>query len=109
MRAVSYTHLDVYKRQDRITVLRDGENVAEYRKGEVGISELVTMMMGRDPGAFYPERKNVTVGKEVLRVEGLNRGFQVQAVSFSVRAGEVLGIAGLLGMKVFRMNLLKCR
>ena len=94
---ISHRLEDVLELSDRITVLRDGENVAEYRKGEIGISELVTMMMGRDPGAFYPERKNVTVGKEVLRVEGLNRGFQVQAVSFSVRAGEVLGIAGLLG------------
>lgn len=94
---ISHRMEDVLELSDRITVLRDGENVAEYKKGEVGISQLVTMMMGRDPGAFYPERKGVRIGEEVFRVEGLNRGFRVQNVSFSVRAGEVLGIAGLLG------------
>ena len=94
---ISHGLEDVLELSDRITVLRDGERVAEYGKGSVGISALVTMMMGRDPGAFYPERKGVAIGEEVFRVEGLNRGFKVQNVSFGVRAGEVLGIAGLLG------------
>ena len=94
---ISHRLEDVLELSDRITVLRDGENVAEYKRGEVELKELVAMMMGRSLETFYPERSNVQIGKEVLRVEHLNRGLIVQNMSFSVRAGEVLGIAGLLG------------
>lgn len=94
---ISHRMEDVLELSDRITVLRDGENVAEYKKGEADVSELVKMMMGRDPGAFYPRREHVKIGEEVFRAEGLNRGVRVQDVSFFVRSGEVLGIAGLLG------------
>ena len=94
---ISHRLEDVLELSDRITVLRDGENVAEYRKGEVELSKLVAMMMGRSLETFYPKRHGVQIGEEVLRVEHLNRGLKVQDVSFSVHAGEVLGIAGLLG------------
>lgn len=94
---ISHRLEDVMNLSDEMTVLRDGEVKANFKRGEVGIDQLVAEMIGRSPDTFYPERKGVTIGEEVLRVENLNKGYKVQDVSFNVHKGEVLGIAGLLG------------
>jgi len=57
--------------------------------------DLISMMIGRRLITMFPKR-DCTIGDEVLRVDGLNRGRRVRNVSFAVRAGEVLGIAGLV-------------
>jgi ribose transport system ATP-binding protein len=81
---------------DRISVMRDGELVGERAAAETNVLELVRMMVGRTLGEMYPKRA-VPVGEELLRVEGLRVRSKKSAVSFSVRAGEVVGFAGLLG------------
>jgi len=81
---------------DRVTVLRDGENVGGGPAKEFGRDRLIELMVGRSLEEEFPGRR-VELGDERLRVEGLARGRAVREVSFSVRAGEVLGVAGLVG------------
>ncbi|NQT52928.1 sugar ABC transporter ATP-binding protein [bacterium] len=64
--------------------------------GDVSLDEIVRMMVGRDLSDVQP-RVERTLGAEALRVEGLCRGQAVRDVSFAVREGEVLGLAGLMG------------
>jgi ribose transport system ATP-binding protein len=81
---------------DRITVMRDGQKVDTVNTGDVGIDDIVKMMVGRDITQKYPKVKTKP-GKELLRVEGLVRKGVLENVSFAVHEGEVLGFAGLVG------------
>jgi rhamnose transport system ATP-binding protein len=82
---------------DRITVLRDGETIATRAASEVSRADLIRMMVGRELDAVFPKR-DVPAGDVALEVKGLsNRRTGVHDVSFSVRRGEILGIAGLVG------------
>jgi rhamnose transport system ATP-binding protein len=82
---------------DRVTVLRDGEFVGTRPMGEVSRGELIHMMVGRELAAVYPKRP-VPIGDVVLDVRGLGcREAGVHAVDLSVRAGEIVGLAGLIG------------
>lgn len=81
---------------DRVTVLRDGLRIGTVSIAEATIDKLVEMMVGRQLDEMFP-KVPATIGDEVLRVEGLTKGRQFEDVSFSVRAGEVLGITGLVG------------
>lgn len=81
---------------DRITVLRDGKKIATLPTGQVPTSELVRLMADRDFTEHYPKRP-APMGEEALRVEGLSRRGSLEGVSFSLRRGEILGLAGLMG------------
>jgi ribose transport system ATP-binding protein len=81
---------------DRITVMRDGQKVGTVDTADVGIDDIVRMMVGRDISQKYPKLK-IKTGKELLRVEGLTRKGVIADVSFAVHEGEVLGFAGLVG------------
>jgi ribose transport system ATP-binding protein len=80
----------------RVTVLRDGRLVATHRVGEVTVAHLIRLMANRELTEHFP-KKRVPPGRELLRVEGLTRAGVLRDVSFALRAGEVLGVAGLLG------------
>jgi ribose transport system ATP-binding protein len=81
---------------DRITVLRDGRNVATKPTGELNIDSLVRLMVGRDLSEKYP-KEIIPRGEEILRVENLSRAGVLSDINFTAYAGEVLGIAGLVG------------
>ncbi len=82
---------------DRVTVLRDGETIGTRAASDVTRADLIRMMVGRELAAVFPKR-DVAAGDTALEVRGLtNRGSGVHDVSFSVRRGEILGIAGLVG------------
>src|SRR5690606_19324572 len=81
---------------DRVTVLRDGAHVATRDIGEVDERQLVSLMVGRPIDSLFP-KVEAAIGDTVLQVDGLNRGRQVRDISFSLRKGEILGIAGLVG------------
>jgi rhamnose transport system ATP-binding protein len=82
---------------DRVTVLRDGEAIATKRLEEVDRAELIRMMVGRELGSVFPKRE-ITAGDTVLELRDVSsRAAGVHHVSLSVRAGEILGIAGLVG------------
>lgn len=90
-------HLDeAFVLSDRITVLRDGRHIATQPIGALNMESLIRLMVGRDLSEQFP-KEVAPVGDEALRVEGLTRGARLQDVSFSVRAGEILAIAGLVG------------
>jgi ribose transport system ATP-binding protein len=87
---------EVYRIGRRVTVLRDGANVASRLLSDVTVGELVRLMANRDVSDQFPRRRS-TPGKTLLAVEGLGRHKTLSDISFTLRAGEVVGIAGLLG------------
>ena len=81
---------------DRATIMRDGKNITAVNVADVTIDEIIRYMVGRELKEKFP-KIHVPLGEELLRVEHLNAGKQVKDISFTVRAGEILGIAGLVG------------
>jgi ribose transport system ATP-binding protein len=81
---------------DRLLVLRDGRQVGEGTVADTSRDTLIEMMVGRPLEEEFPPR-SVEVGEERLCVDHLNRGRSVQDISFSVRAGEIVGFSGLVG------------
>src|SRR6185503_6325396 len=86
-----------YRLCDTISVLRDGRHVATRPAAELKESELVQLMIGRAIAEYFPRHVDTTSSEELLRVEGLSSGERFRDVSFSLRAGEVVGLAGLVG------------
>ena len=93
---ISHRMEEIFELCDRITVLRDGSYIGVKNIPETNMNEIVKMMIGREIGEHYPSR-NVKIGKEVLKVKELTRKGTFHDVNFSVRAGEVLGVSGLMG------------
>ncbi|HYK91207.1 MAG TPA: sugar ABC transporter ATP-binding protein [Acidobacteriota bacterium] len=93
---ISHRLEELYEIGDRVTILRDGKNVGTCNIADVARSDLVRMMVNRELSEQFPKQK-VRKGEELLRVEGLNRKGILKDISFSLHAGEVMGIAGLLG------------
>jgi ribose transport system ATP-binding protein len=90
-------HLDeAFEISDRITVLRDGRHIATLPTSSLDMERLITLMVGRDLSEQFP-KESAPLGAEVLRVENLTQGKRLKNISFSLRAGEVLGVAGLVG------------
>ncbi len=87
---------EIFQMCDRVTVLRDGCHVRTDRITQVSEQELVSSMVGREIKDYFIHMAH-DIGGEMLRVEGLSRGKEFQNVSFTVRRGEILGIAGLVG------------
>jgi ribose transport system ATP-binding protein len=87
---------EVYRIGHRVTVLRDGRHIVTKPISDVSPDELVRLMANRDVGNQFP-RQRTPPGAELLRVEHLSRAGVVSDVTFSLHAGEVLGIAGLMG------------
>lgn len=81
---------------DRITVLRDGSKIGEIEKKDASEETLVQMMIGRTFSGLI-KKEHVEIGKELLRVEGLSYPGKYTNVSISVRRGEIVGMAGLVG------------
>lgn len=93
---ISHRMEEIFELCDRITILRDGSYIDTKEIKDITMDDVVQMMIGREIGERFPKRK-VKIGKEVLKVEGLSSGKLFKEVSFSVKAGEVLGVAGLMG------------
>jgi len=87
---------EIFQVADRVMVLRDGEHVGSEEMGAVSQKALIEKMVGRPIESEFPKHAALP-GAERLRVEHLSRGEAVRDVSFSARAGEVLGFAGLAG------------
>jgi ribose transport system ATP-binding protein len=94
---ISHRLHEIFEIGDRVTVLRDGQVVATRPLAGLTIAEIVRMMVGHSINLERMFREDVQVGDEVLRVEGLRRSASAPEVSFSVRRGEIVGVAGLVG------------
>ncbi len=93
---ISHRMEEIFEICDCVTVLRDGQFIGTRRIGETDMNSLIRMMIGREIGERFPAR-NCTVGDTVLEVEDFTRAGAFSGVSFSIRAGEVLGVSGLMG------------
>jgi ABC-type sugar transport system ATPase subunit len=94
---VSHRMPEIFRLCDTVTVLRDGQHVATLPVASLDEASLVQMMIGRRLEGRVPDHVGREPGAERLRVEGLSSPGRFQDVSFSLRAGEVLGLAGLVG------------
>ncbi|MGN6550176.1 MAG: sugar ABC transporter ATP-binding protein [Pararhizobium sp.] len=83
---------------DRMSIFRNGRHVASVAAAECSDEEIVEMMLGERVARTFPERNRLAADAEILlSVEGLSGGARLKDISFALRRGEVLGIAGLEG------------
>ncbi len=94
---ISHRLEEIFRIGDRVTVLRDGSYISTTEVAEITPAELVRQMVGRDVEAYQNEVTDTSGHDEVLRVEALSRKNVLTDISFAVRAGEVVGVAGLVG------------
>jgi ABC-type sugar transport system ATPase subunit len=94
---VSHRMEEIFRLCDTITVLRDGRHVTTRPAGELDEAALVESMIGRPLAEYFPGHLQAEPGEDLLRVEALSSPGRFQDVSFTLRAGEVLGLAGLVG------------
>lgn len=93
---ISHKMDEIFRISDTITVLRDGQWIGTKPAKELDNDMLIKMMVGRELTDIYP-KDPVEIGDVLLEVKNLSRGKKVRDASFSLRKGEVLGIAGLVG------------
>ncbi|NMN71506.1 ribose transport system ATP-binding protein [Rhizobium sp. 57MFTsu3.2] len=93
---ISHRLEEIFTLCDRVTVMKDGQTVGSWPIGELDERKLVQLMIGRELSDLFPPRHAV-IGEILLAAEGLNAGPMVRDISFHVRAGEVLGVSGLVG------------
>lgn len=93
---ISHKLEEVFEVADRVTIFRDGHSISTRNVSQLDMDTLINDIAGRDVGNIYPERQ-VPIGDVVLEVKGLSKAGKYKDVSFSVRSGEVLGFAGLVG------------
>lgn len=94
---VSHRMHEIFHLCDAVTVLRDGRHVATQPTASLTEDGLVQLMIGRKLDQYFPSHVRREPGAELLRVEGLSHPGRFDGVSFRVRAGEVVGLAGLVG------------
>jgi ABC-type sugar transport system ATPase subunit len=93
---ISHKMNEIFEISDRITVLRDGEYIGSHDTKDIDSDQLIKMMVGRELAEMTPKTK-VPIGETILKVDNLNYRRKVRDVSFELRRGEILGIAGLMG------------
>ena len=94
---ISHRLEEIFQLCDEITIMKDGSFVAQVKTTEITKDQLTSLMVGRDLKDIFPKRVNVTIGDTMLEAKHITAGNRVKDVSFSVRAGEVLGFYGLVG------------
>ena len=94
---VSHRLDEILRLTDRVAVLRDGELVATYRTAETDLSRLVRDMVGRALEQIYPHTRPVKAGEPLLELDNVSRAGMFRQITFKVRAGEIVGLAGLVG------------
>jgi ABC-type sugar transport system ATPase subunit len=95
---VSHQLKEVFEIADRITVLKDGRYIGTRETAASTVAEIVRLMVGRELKDYYPPRAPFSgEAREVLRVESLSKKGQFEGISFTLRAGEILGVFGLVG------------
>jgi ABC-type sugar transport system ATPase subunit len=94
---VTHRMEEIFRLCDTVTVLRDGRHVATRPCASLDTGALVEMMIGRRLADYFPAEASSRTSDELLRVDGFSSPSRFENVSFSVRAGEVVGVAGLVG------------
>ena len=94
---VSHRMPEIYRLCDTISVLRDGRHVATQPASALADAELIRLMIGRPLGEYLPSAIDRPTGKELLRVDRLTVAGKFRNVSLTLREGEIVGLAGLVG------------
>lgn len=94
---ISHRLEEIFDICDRITVLRDGKLIGESMADEITVDEIIRMMVGRPLSMLFEKREIVEFGDPVLEVKHLTRVRKFEDISFDIRAGEIVGMAGLVG------------
>ena len=93
---ISHKFDEIFRIADRYAVFRDGKGVGEGKVADASPNQLISLMVGRTVDQIFPKRA-VTVGEELLTVEGLSHPTEFADISFKVRRGEIVGFYGLVG------------
>lgn len=94
---ISHKMEEILEISDEVTVMRDGKFISTDAAADLTIEEIIRRMVGRELTNMYPSRDH-EIGDELLRVEHLSARYQsIEDISFSLRKGEILGVAGLVG------------
>lgn len=93
---ISHRMEEIFRLCDRVTVLRDGRYVATKPVADTNMRDLIGMMIGRDISDLF-RKAPAPIGETVLEVNGLSKRGLLRDISFSVRRGEIVGVAGLVG------------
>lgn len=93
---ISHRLDEIFEIADRVTILRDGEHIDTRSIADLTREKMIELMVGRSLEKEFP-RREAALGQTRFEVASLQRGSQVRGVSFDIRAGEVLGLTGLVG------------
>jgi ABC-type sugar transport system ATPase subunit len=94
---VSHRMDEITTLTDRVAVLRDGDLVAHHQTSDVTVGQLIHDMIGRPLEQVYPRTRSGDLGKPVLELQNLSRVGLFQEICLQVRAGEIVGLGGLVG------------
>lgn len=94
---ISHRMEEIYALANRVSVLRDGQYIGSLTREEISPERLVQMMVGRAMGDFYEHQRQSQVGAIVLEVRNITDGHKVKPTNLILRAGEIVGLAGLVG------------
>ncbi len=93
---ISHRLDEIFRIGQRVTVMRDGKVVATLPLSEIDEFKLIRLMVGRDIAKLYPKPES-TIGEVIFRAQHISRRHVLYDCSFDIRAGEILGFAGLIG------------
>lgn len=94
---ISHRMAEIYELSDRVSVLRDGQYIGSLMRDNLSSSELVRMMVGRPLNDLFNKDRTIEKGQTVLECRHLGDGNKVLEASLMVRAGEIVGLSGLVG------------
>jgi ribose transport system ATP-binding protein len=93
---ISHRLKEIFEIADEVTVLKDGRYVGTRSVAEVGMDDLVKLMIGRDLKDVYPKR-TLKLRDALLEVNNVSQGKRLHDISFQLHAGEIIGFAGIVG------------
>ncbi len=93
---ISHRFEDMYRLATRVTVFRDSQYIGTYDVNDISNADLIKAMVGREITDMYP-KEDIKFGDEIFRIEGMTRTGYFKDVSFDVKAGEIIGLTGLVG------------
>ncbi len=94
---ISHRMEEVYALANRVSVLRDGEYIGSLNRNEISPERIVQMMVGRTMQNFYEHQRQTNPGPVVLEVRNISDGRKVEPTNLKLHAGEIVGLAGLVG------------